>query len=111
MDSRWELNGPPRSWQAARVMYAALGLAARLFPMFQAHDIEDATRRLLPASERCFVDRWLLPAASDFRGTRPPRRVGQVMRKFLLMDSHIRRADFAFYYGMETVRAKLTASK
>lgn len=93
-----------RDWQTARAFYGALSLACRLFPEFRTPDVEAAMERVLPRSARRFVDKWVLPAPSEYRRTGSPSRMLQLWRSICLMDTFARRAAFACYRAMAPVR-------
>ena len=84
-----------REWQTARALYGALSLACRLFPEFRTDDVGRAMTHALSPRTRRFVDRWVLPRASEMRRITLPHRALQLWRKALLMDTTARRVAFA----------------
>ncbi len=93
-----------RDWQTARALYGALSLYCRLFPECRTADVSAAMARVLPASTRRFVDRWVLPRASEVRRTERPSRAVQLWRKACLMDTPQRRMSFALSHAAATFR-------
>src|SRR5205823_5976260 len=86
-------------WATMRAVYAALTEAGRILPELDGESHQRLRESLLPASERRWIDRYILPRAP----IRPTRAV-QLWRKLWLLDGTRRRAAFVAYHACAVVR-------
>jgi putative nucleotidyltransferase-like protein len=81
-------------WSTVRATYAALAEAGRILPELDGESHRRARESLLPASERRWIDRYVLP-----RGAGKPTRAVQLWRKLWLLDDMRHRTTFFVYHA------------
>ena len=86
-------------WSTARAAYAALAEAGRILPELDSESHRRARESLLPASERRWIDRYVLPRAPV-----EPTRAVQLWRKLWLLDDTRRRTSFLIYHAGAVAR-------
>ena len=81
-------------WATVRAAYAALTEAGRILPELNGESHQRLRESLLPASERRWIDRYVLP-----RTPIRPTRAYQLWRKLWLLDNTRRRGAFLAYHA------------
>jgi len=81
-------------WSTARAVYAALAEAGRILPELDGESHRRARESLLPASQRRWIDRYVLPRAPV-----EPTRAVQLWRKLWLLDDARCRTTFFVYHA------------
>jgi len=94
-----------REWATTRALYGALRQTSRYFEEMRTPAVEEAMQELLPPPTRSFLDRHVL--ADPLRPRKRYGRLGQVWRKFCLIDNGLLRASFVIYHAYAVVAGKV----